>query len=238
MPWINRRLVLLAVMAWSGLASAEEKHIVIFSPLTSFTLPVAERDGRDYVGLLEVLEPLGTVAATKETAKWKLRFDLRDSEFLNGQTLAKLQGKSFTLTAPFRLENGRGLVPVSGLGSLIQEVTGTKPVVFHEDSRRLFVGKVAVRFTEELRKDSQSSLVLTFTSPVSPTIASEPGKVRLTFTREPIMPPPAVYVRFDDPVITTTQYEEANGVAVLTVFTSARGPGRWCGPGRSSRRCR
>lgn len=221
MPWINRRLALLAVLLWTGVAYAEDKRIVIFSPLTSFTLPVIERDGRDYVGLLEVLEPLGTVAATKDAAKWKLRFDLRDSEFLDGQTQAKLQGKNFTLTAPFRLESGRGLVPVSGLGSLVQEVTGTKPVVFHEDSRRLFVGKVAVRFTVELRKDSPPSLVLTFTSPVSPTIASEPGKVRLTFTREPIMPPPAVYVRFDDTVITTAQYEEANGVAVLTVFTSA-----------------
>ncbi len=222
MRWIRRRLALcLALLAWGRPASAEDKHIVIFSPQTSFTLSVTERDGRDYVGLLEALEPLGTVTATRDGAKWKLRFDLRDSEFLNGQTEAKVQDKRFTLTAPFRLENGRGLVPITGLGYLVQEMTGTKPVVFHEDSRRLFVGKVAVRFTEELRKDSPPSLVLTFTSPVSPTIASEPGKVRLTFTREPIMPPPAVYVRFDDPVITTTQYEEANGVAVLTVFSSA-----------------
>ena len=62
---------------------------------------------------------------------------------------------------------------------------------------------------------------------------SEPGKVRLTFTREPIMPPPAVYVRFDDPVITTTQYEEANGVAVLTVFTSAPLLGSFSTEGRT-----
>jgi len=64
-------------------------------------------------------------------------------------------------------------------------------------------------------------LVLTFTSPVSPTIASEPGHVRLTFTREPIMPPPTVYNKFDDPVIASAQYEEANGVAVVTVAASA-----------------
>jgi N-acetylmuramoyl-L-alanine amidase len=113
------------------------------------------------------------------------------------------------------------LVPVSGLGALVQEVTGTKPVVFHEDARRLFVGKVAVRFTEELRKDSPPVLVLTFTSPVSPTIASEPGRVRLTFTREPIMPPPTTYNKFDDAVIASAQYEEANGVAAVTVSTSA-----------------
>jgi len=56
---------------------------------------------------------------------------------------------------------------------------------------------------------------------VSPTIASEPGRVRLTFTRQPIMPPPATHNKFDDAVIASAQYEEANGVAVLTVATSA-----------------
>ncbi len=224
MRWTNprwtQRGALLIVLALTAPGRAEEKRIAIFSPVTSFTLPVAERDGRDYVGLLEVLEPLGTVAATKNGTKWKLRFEQRDTEFLNGQIQAKINGKDFNLNASFRLDSGRGLVPVSGLGALIQEVTGTKPVVFHEDSRRLFVGKVAVRFTEELRKDSPPVLVLTFTSPVSPTIASEPGKVRLTFTREPIMPPAAVYLRFDDPVITTTQYQEVNGVSVLNVFST------------------
>src|SRR5882757_4912172 len=226
-PSIRRsRLAIPAALAiaWVTLSCpsyAQDKRIMIFSPLTGFSLPVTERDGHDYVGLVEVLEPLGAVAATKDGAKWKLRFERRDAEFVSGQTEARIEGKTLTLAAQFRLESGRGLVPVSGLGALIQEVTGTKPVVFHEDSRRLFVGKVAVRFTEELRKDSPPVLVLTFTSPVSPTIASEPGRVRLTFTREPIMPPPAAYNKFDDPVIASAQYEEANGVAVLTVSTSA-----------------
>ena len=226
MPWIKWTLAIPAALAIASVgfscpAVAQDKRIMIFSPLTGFSLPVAERDGHDYVGLVEVLEPLGTVAATKDGAKWKLRFERRNAEFVSGQSQATVEGKTLTLAAQFRLENGRGLVPVAGLGSLVQEVTGTKPVVFHEDSRRLFVGKVAVRFTEELRKDSLPVLVLTFTSPVSPTIASEPGRVRLTFTREPIMPPPVAFNKFDDPVIISAQYEEGNGVAVLTVATSA-----------------
>jgi N-acetylmuramoyl-L-alanine amidase len=191
---------------------------MVFSPVTGFSLPVTERDGHDYVGLVEVLEPLGTVAATKDGTKWKLHFERRGAEFVSGQTQTKIDNKTLTLASPFLLEGGRGLVPVSGIGALVQEITGTKPVVFHEEARRLFVGKVAVRFTEELRKES---LVLTFTSPVSPTIASEPSRVRLTFTREPIMPPSATLNKFDDPVISSAQYEEGNGVAVLTVATSA-----------------
>ena len=234
LAWLG--LALVSALALSNVASAQgaqDKRIAIFSPLTSFTLPVVSREGRDYVGLVEVLEPLGTVAATREGAKWKLRFNLLDSEFQNNQTRAKISGKNFDLPAPFRIESERGLVPISSLGSLIPEVTGTKPVVFHEDSRRLFVGKVAVRFTEELRKDTPPVLVLTFTSPVSPTIASEPGRVRLTFTREPILPPPATSNRFDDNVITSAQYEEANGAAALTIATSAPLYGSFSNEGRT-----
>jgi N-acetylmuramoyl-L-alanine amidase len=232
MLWINwrrirrQRLAIPAALAiaWVTLSCpsyAQDKRIMIFSPLTGFSVPVVERQGHDYVGLVDVLEPLGTVAATRDGTKWKLRFERRNGEFISGQTQAQVEGKTLTLTSPFLLESGRGLVPIPGLGALVQELTGTKPVVFHEESRRLFVGKVAVRFTEELRKDPVPVLVLTFTSPVSPTIASEPGHVRLTFTREPIMPPPTVYNKFDDPVIASAQYEEANGVAVVTVSTSA-----------------
>lgn len=198
-----------------------DKHIMIFSPQTGFLLPLTDRDGRSYVGLIDVLEPLGRITANRDGQKWKLRFERRDAEFIPGQSQAKVDGKTMTLMAPFLLESGRGLVPVSGLGTLIQEITGTKPVVFHEESRRLFVGKVAVRFTEDLRKDPTSALVLTFTSPVSPTIASEPGQVRLRFTREPIMPPPTVSNKFDDPIIHSAQYEESDGVAVLTVAATA-----------------
>ena len=226
-PSIRRsRLAIPAALAiaWVTLSCpsyAEDKRIMIFSPLTGFSVPVVERDGHDYVGLVDVLEPLGTVAATRDGTRWKLRFERRNAEFISGQTQAQVEGKTLTLTLPFLMESGRGLVPIPGLGVLVQELTGTKPVVFHEESRRLFVGKVAVRFTEELRKDPEPVLVLTFTSPVSPTIASEPGHVRLTFTREPIMPPPTVYNKFDDPVIASAQYEEANGVAVVTVAASA-----------------
>ena len=225
MPWTRRWCrggALLALAAFVHVPGhAQDKRIVIFSPQTSFALPVIERDGHDYVGLVEVLEPLGTVAATKDGSKWKLRFDQRDAEFFNGQTEAKIKGKSFNLPSPFRLEGSRGLVPIALLGALVHEVTGTNPVVFHEDSRRLFVGKVAVRFTEELRRDNPPVLVLNFTSPASPTIATEPGKVRLTFTREPIMAPPNGNLKFDDPVITSVQYEENNGLAILTVATTA-----------------
>ena len=228
MRWTKTALTAFAFAfaAFAQAAQAEEKRIAVFSPQTSFTLPVIAREGRDYVGLVEVLEPLGDVSAKMEGGKWKLRFVQRDAEFTNGQTRANIKGKDFDLPAPFRLDGSRGLVPVSSLGALIPQITGTREVVFHGDSRRLFVGKVAVRFTAELQKsdsaqkEDASRLVLNFTSPVNPTIASEPGKIRLTFAREPIMPPVVQSYTYDNSAITRSQYEEANGLALLTVYSS------------------
>ena len=226
MRWTKAALAAFAIAAFAQAAQAEDKRIAVFSPQTSFTLPVIAREGRDYVGLVEVLEPLGDVSAKLDGGKWKLRFDQRDAEFTNGQTRAKFNGKDFDLPAPFRLDGSRGLVPVSSLGSLIPQITGTREVVFHGDSRRLFVGKVAVRFTAELQKsdsaqkEDASRLLLNFTSPVNPTIASEPGKIRLTFTREPILPPVVQSYTYDNSAITRSQYEEANGLALLTIYTS------------------
>jgi len=77
---------------------------------------VAERDGHDYVGLVDVLEPLGTVAATRDGTKWKLRFERRNAEFISGQTQAQVEGKTLTLTLPFLMEAGAGWCrfPASG----------------------------------------------------------------------------------------------------------------------------
>jgi len=216
----------LAALAHPTVAQAEEKHIAVFSPQTSFTLPVIAREGRDYIGLVEVLEPLGDVSAKMDGGRWKLRFNERDAEFINGQTHVKTKGKDVDLAAPFRMDGSRGLVPVASLGALIPQITGTREIVFHEDSRRLFVGKVAVRFTVELQKPDSahagdaSSLVLNFTSPVNPAIASEPGKVRLTFTREPIVTPVVSNYTYDNSSISRSQYEEANGLALLTIYSS------------------
>ena len=212
----------------SGLQSGQgqEKHIAVFSPQTSFMLPVIAREGRDYIGLVEVLEPLGDVSAKMEGGKWKLRFNERDAEFVNGQTHVKTKGKDVDLPSPFRMDGSRGLVPVSSLGVLIPQITGTREIVFRADSRRLFVGKVAVRFTVELQKPDSahtgdpSKLVLNFTSPVNPAIASEPGKIRLTFTREPIVTPAVSSYAFDNSAISKSQYEETNGLALLTVYSS------------------
>src|SRR5579871_1911672 len=79
-------LTLLLVLALAPSPSAQEKQITIYAQLTNYSLPVMESGGHDYVGLLELLEPLGNASSRLGGKKWKLRFNNIDSEFNAGKT--------------------------------------------------------------------------------------------------------------------------------------------------------
>ena len=211
--------VLLALLVFEAAVSgfySEEKRLSVYSSGASYSLPVREQNGAEYVGLLEILGPLGTVSARTDGGVWRLSFNRVDGEFTPGQTRARVQGKSFDLPANFWLENGHGLVPVSSLPGLMQRFLGTS-VNFHENARRLFIGNVAVHFTAQVNRTNPPTLVMNFTSPVNPTIATEPGKLRMVFNREALVPPGSQTLTFDSPVIPSAAFQEGNGAAEIAV---------------------
>jgi hypothetical protein len=105
-------LIFCAAVVLSGIllpgAVNEDKRISIYSSAANYTLPVTTRDGHDYVGLFEVLEPLGTVSAKADGSRWKIQYNKTDGEFNNGKSRAKVHGKAIDLTANFVLDSGRG----------------------------------------------------------------------------------------------------------------------------------
>ena len=230
--WVNRRwvgrgtqrasptvIVCLAVLfafvlAVSGFA--DEKRLSVYSGATTYSLTVKEKNGIDYVGLLEILQPLGSVSDRMDGRVWRLNYNNAESEFTPGNTRARVQGKAFDLPAMFLMENGRGLVPLSSLPALMQRFLGT-PVSLHETSRRLFIGNAAVHFTAQVNKTNPPTLVMNFTSPVNPMIATEPGRLRMVFTREPLVPPGSQTLTFDSPAIPSATFQENNGAAEIAV---------------------
>lgn len=220
-PAILTFLVALSVVSGLLLSAApEEKRITVYSNVANYSLTLVTRNGQDYVGLLEILEPLGTVYAKGDSSKWKLRYKDVDGEFASGKTRAKVRGQSFDLPANFLLENGRGLVPVSSLVTLLPRFLGG-PVTFHQEARRLFVGDVAVHFTAQVVKLNPPALVLNFSSPVNPSISTEPGKLRMVFTHEPLVPLGAQNLIFDNKTISSASYQENNGAVELLISGSA-----------------
>ncbi len=196
-----------------------DKHLAVYSVAANYSLPLVQRDGRQYVGLLEVLEPLGKVSAKPEGRNWRLRYNNVDGDFQVGKTHARVQGRDADLGGKFYVENSRGLVPVGSLPSLLPRFLGG-PVTLHEESGRLFIGSVATHFTASLSGDNPPRLVFRFSAPVNPTIATEPGALRMTFSREPLVAPASPTLTFGSKSIPSAIYSESNGSAVVTVNAS------------------
>lgn len=197
-------------------SSPEEKRISIYSNAANYSLPVLDRNGDEYIGLLELFEPLGAVSAKANGNHWKFRYYDVESEFTAGQTRARIRGSDFDLPANFLLENGRGLVPLSSLATLMPRILGG-PVAFNQNSRRLFVGNVAVHFTAQVSKTVPPKLVMNFTAPVNPMIATEPGQLRMAFNHEAVVAPGSQALTFDSKIIPSASFQENNGAAALVV---------------------
>src|SRR5204862_4221175 len=116
----------------------------------------------------------------------------------------------------FFLQYERQLVPLSALSMLMQRYLETT-LNFHQCSRRLFIGNVSVHFTAQVSKTNPPNMVMNFTSPVNPMIATEPGKLRMVFTHEPLVPPGSQILTFDSAAMPSAMFQENNGAAEVVV---------------------
>jgi len=212
--------LLLATCTLFLSGATPEKHLSVYSVAANYSLPVVQREGRDYVGLLELLEPLGRVSGKADGSKWRLRYNNVEGYFQADKSRARVQNRDLELGGKVLLENKRGMVPVGALASLLPRFLGG-PVSLHEVADRLFIGSVATHFTASLAGDNPPKLVLHFTAPVNPSIATESGALRMTFSREPLVGPASPTLTFGSKVIPSASYSEVNGAAVLTVNSTA-----------------
>jgi N-acetylmuramoyl-L-alanine amidase len=209
-------VLLVALASLSAARSAEERHISVYSPVAIYTLPLVERSGHEYVGLLELLEPLGRVSSETNGRSLRLRYNAIDAEFTAGKTRAKIHGHDFDFSAPFLIENSRGMIPLNSLSTMLPRFLGA-PVNFHESARRLFVGDVGIQPSFRLDAGNPTRMVVTFGAPVNPTISTEPGKLRMVFKHDPLVSPGSPSIAFDSKIITHADYSESDGAAELDV---------------------
>ncbi|MFZ0538754.1 MAG: N-acetylmuramoyl-L-alanine amidase [Candidatus Sulfotelmatobacter sp.] len=210
-------LGILLSLALPFSAAAPEKRLSVYSTVANYSLPILQRQGRDYIGLLELLEPLGTVSAKSEGPRWRLHYNNVLGDFIVGKNHARVQGRDADLSAKFLMENGRGLVPLASLNSLLPRFLGG-PANLHEESGRLFIGNVGTHFTAATTDSSH--LVFQFSAPVNPSVATEPGRLRMTFSHEPVTAPASPTLTFSSKTIPSATYSESNGAAQITVNTT------------------
>ncbi|MBA3913205.1 MAG: N-acetylmuramoyl-L-alanine amidase [Acidobacteriales bacterium] len=211
--------------------AAGEKRLSVYAPSANYTLPVFDYKGQEYVGLFEILEPLGAVQAKTSGSRWKLRFNQANAEFEAGKTTGKINGKEAVLNGVFLLQNNRGLVPVSSLAALLPYFL-TLPIDFHESSRRLFLAGAGTTFTTQL-SGTPPALVFSFSAPVAPAITAGNGELRLSFNRDPLRAPSRANMTFPDPAIPSAIYQEENGIAEILVHGTSPLQARVSGDARS-----
>jgi N-acetylmuramoyl-L-alanine amidase len=222
----NLQFIGLLGLLLLGLApAAEEKRLAVYSPQTSFNIPIFDHDGREYVSVTDLLDPFGRATLAPDKKRWRLKLVMAngsstDGEFTENSSQAKLRGKKISLASPYWADNSRGYIPISSAHIVLSQLLGLSANL-RENSRRLFVGDVASSYSAELQKGNPSKLVLHFVTPVNPTISTEPGRVRLSFNREPLVSNQNNPQALDDPILHSATFSESNGTAEIVVATSA-----------------
>ena len=218
-------IVALLLLAHHAIVHAQSSdQLTVYSAQSTYSAPVLDVQSKRYVGLVELLEPLGNVDARPDGKKYKLHFTppggrAVEAQFNDGKDKAKVLGESYKLSSNFFIQNGRGYVPLNSASEILTKLLA-KPIQLHPTARRLFIGDVPMHFTLEVDKGNPSKLVMTFPAPVNPSVASEPGHVRFIFKREPVVSGQESYT-FDDPTIPGATFSERDGMAELDVKSTA-----------------
>src|SRR5436190_20794426 len=63
----------------------DEKKLNVYTPQKTYSLQVADVDGTEYVGLFELLEPLGKLQLKANGRTFKLQLERVESEFTEGK---------------------------------------------------------------------------------------------------------------------------------------------------------
>ncbi len=86
----------------------------VYSPQTTYSVPLLEVNGQPYAGLVELLEPLGSVDARADGKKYKLHFTPPggrplELQFTDGKDKGKVRGNGYKLPANFVIAEWPGL---------------------------------------------------------------------------------------------------------------------------------
>jgi len=210
--WMGRGVV-LAQPAVPG-------QLAVYAPQAYYNVPILSLHGQPYVGLVELLEPLGTVDARVDGKKLKMKFsapNLRELElqFQDGKDKGKVRGQTFKLPGNFVIQNARGYIPLSAVNDVLARALAVS-IRLNPAAGRLFIGDVGLRFSLDMRSGPPAKLFISFDAAVNPTIATEPGHIRFTFRRDAVLP--AVdHVSFNDPLITGATFTEHDGAGELDI---------------------
>src|SRR3954464_621888 len=192
----------------------EKKRLSIYSSRANFSVSVSDHDGKEYVSLPDVLQPLGG-SVFSDGRKIKLKLASAAGECEDGKSKCRISGNSMELSAKLIVVDGSPLVPLHSLPFVLTGLMDTR-FDFHENSRRMFLGNYGNTFKAEAKKSDPPTVVFEFSAPVNPSISTEPGKLRMVFTHDGINSGVEQF-KFDAAAIPNATYSEHNGEAEIVI---------------------
>jgi N-acetylmuramoyl-L-alanine amidase len=209
----------------STAAAGTPQRLSVYAPQARYTLPVLSENG-EYIDVFALVEPLTVCEITAKGATWKLRIHdpkaqnkMAEAEFEEDSTAAKVRDQKITLSAPARNMDHRLMLPLHGIGAVLIPLLGTD-LIFHESSRRIFIGGVAELVSSELRKGESSAMLLHFPETVNPSVNSEGNSLKLLFVRDPVVSFAGTEA-INDKLFSSSSFVEENGGATLTITGTA-----------------
>jgi hypothetical protein len=117
MRWTRASIVLAALcvaVLWlhPGLGSADDKRLAIFSPQINYSVAIIEREGHTYVGLNELLDPLGHPEIRVDGGKVRVRAGEVEAELREGKSKMRIGRGELDLGGKVLIEENRALVPL------------------------------------------------------------------------------------------------------------------------------
>src|SRR5436305_15264677 len=87
-------VIVVAVMipVLLSVGAGDQKRISIYSGSANYTLNVQDRDGKEYVDLLEIMQPLGATSIRSDRSSGRLRFGDAESEFMREKARPRIRG--------------------------------------------------------------------------------------------------------------------------------------------------
>ena len=201
------------------LFSGEDKKFAFFTGGTSFTLNVTDRGPVEYISLFDLLEHFGPVTTKSDGQNVKLRINNVEGQFSNGEDHCRVGRKHIDSGARILVEDGRVMVPLTAVAPILAQYVKTG-VDMHVSGRRAFLNNAILLASAELKRGDNPTLVLTFPSPVSPSISTEGNRLHMAFSRDPVVFN-ADQIIFQDKLIAAIDFKELNGSADFTVSGSA-----------------
>jgi N-acetylmuramoyl-L-alanine amidase len=241
MRWSKPGLALTLAALWCAMAfsgAVPEKQLTVYTAQSSYSLPVLERNSKAYIGVTELLTPLGAAIAHGKGKEWKIELNKAEAKLTEGkdkalirtQDKALIRSQQVDLGGNVLVESGRVLAPLDSALPLLSRLLNTA-VDFHQPSRRIFVGQSFTRFNAEYKSGDRPSLVLNFTQPLRRldtnhdeergTLFTHTNKTTLTFHKDPVVSD-ANKQEFGSGAIQSMAFTEENGAASITVTGSAK----------------